>query len=90
MNRTEIKKALEAKGFNLARVAEALDVTPPAVSAVISGRHSGKRIALAVCKLINKPVGVVFPQHPQYQTAHFAREKSEEAVDEIRQILQAS
>ena len=87
MTPAEIKIALAQQGFTQADIARALDANPSTVCSVIHGRYLSKKIAIAICKLINNKPEDVFPDQIQYHDNYNPVQNSQHRVDEIRQRL---
>ncbi len=68
MKAYEIKYHLARAGHNVRSIADELGITSPAVSQVIHGKDSSRRISEAIAKAIGMPVGQVFPKYSQSQS----------------------
>ncbi|GLX86346.1 hypothetical protein tloyanaT_25990 [Thalassotalea loyana] len=91
MNGTEIKAEIRQKGYTLALIAETLKTNPPAVSGVINRHTTSKRIASAICKILDKPLSEVFPDVPTYVDPANERNKAnKEAKRQELETLLAS
>ena len=61
MHAEDIKAALAKNGERASRLAKRLSVSRSAVSGVIHGNHSSRRIARAIAKVIGTPVSQIWP-----------------------------
>lgn len=87
MTPTEIKIAIAKAGFTQLDIAKALDANPSTISSVINDRYVSKKIALAICKVINKTPEVVFPNNEKYHANYNPNAESDQRVIELRQLL---
>ena len=60
MHPADIKAALQKKGSSLAQVARTLEVSPPTVSQVLSGRVTSRRIANEIARQAGLPLSRAF------------------------------
>lgn len=65
MTRDEIVKALHGQDITIGQLAAALKVTRSAVSNVIAAGKGSRRVATAIAKLLDRPLGEVFPHYAQ-------------------------
>ncbi len=63
MNGYEIVYHLKRRGVKVKDIANQFGVSGPAVSQVIHGKDSSRRISEAIAKAIGMPVGQVFPKY---------------------------
>lgn len=61
MHPADIKAALEKRGTNQTRIAEAMKVSRPTITYVIQGRTKSRRIAEAISKATGIPVNKLWP-----------------------------
>ena len=73
MESYEIKYHLARTGHNVRAIADELGVTSQAVSQVIHGRDSSRRISQAVADAIGKPLEEVFPKYRKDKETHEAQ-----------------
>lgn len=66
MDAERIRERLSEKGYNFARIAKLLDLSPPYVSLVVRRSRQNHRVALAIATAMEKPVDHVFPDVPLY------------------------
>jgi lambda repressor-like predicted transcriptional regulator len=70
MDPFEIKQGLAKKGCSIAIIARALDLSNTTVSTTIHRKGQSKRAAIAIAKVLGKPVENVFPDVPAYFKNH--------------------
>ncbi|PAY00159.1 DNA-binding protein [Pseudoalteromonas sp. HM-SA03] len=88
MKSTEIKEAIAHEGYTLSMVADALGVNLATVSGVVCGHTQSRRIAAAICKIIKKPLNVVFPKTDFYETPPVLKgEDRKQTVEQLKQLL---
>ncbi|WP_419149687.1 helix-turn-helix domain-containing protein [Pseudoalteromonas 'SMAR'] len=88
MKPSEIKQAIANKGYSLSMVADALEVNLATVSGVVCGHTQSRRVASAICKIINKPIEVVFPNTSSYHSPRVLRgEDRKQGVAQLQQLL---
>ncbi|WP_010603991.1 transcriptional regulator [Pseudoalteromonas maricaloris] len=88
MKPSEIKDAIADKGFTLSMVADALGVNLATVSGVVCGHTQSRRIAEAICKIIEQPLNVVFPEAKAYSNPRVLRgEDRKQGVAQLQQLL---
>lgn len=85
MQHEEIKQAINAKGLTIKIVAQALGKSPMAITNVMRRRLKSRPIAVALSKIIERPVEVVFPDQPKYHGS--ADEVQRRQQDEIRRLV---
>ncbi|MBD1584844.1 helix-turn-helix domain-containing protein [Pseudoalteromonas sp. S16_S37] len=91
MKSHEIKAAIADKGYTLSMIAEALGVNLASVSGVVCGHTQSRRIANAICKIINKPIETVFPDTKGYHTPLVLKgDDRKHGVAMLQQLLAAS
>jgi lambda repressor-like predicted transcriptional regulator len=78
MDSNEIKHALAKKGCSISILARALDLSVSAVSNTINRKGNSHRIAVAVAKVIGKPIEQVFPDIPTYSESYVPDTKKQE------------
>lgn len=66
MDSLEIKQALARKGCSIAIIARAIGVSNTTISTTIHRKAQSKRAAIAIAKVLDKPIESVFPDVPQY------------------------
>jgi Ner family transcriptional regulator len=86
MTPEEIKAVLKEKKITASMIAKAMMVKPATVSAVLNKRHPSKRIAVAICKVLDKPLDHVFHDVPSYFET--PKEKVQQELDQL--LAQAS
>ncbi|TMO54112.1 helix-turn-helix domain-containing protein [Pseudoalteromonas phenolica] len=88
MKPSEIKDAIDEKGYTLSMVAESLGVNLATVSGVIHGHSKSLRIANAICKIIEKSLQEVFPKTPTYiKPSYISGDARKAKVAELQQLL---
>ncbi|WP_278404875.1 helix-turn-helix domain-containing protein [Pseudoalteromonas ruthenica] len=88
MKPEEIKLAIRQKGYTLSMLADALEVNLATVSGVVCGHTQSRRTALAIAKLIDKPIEDIFPKVPSYtQPKHLKGAQRKTGVEQLRQLL---
>ncbi|MCU7934142.1 MAG: hypothetical protein KZQ99_04585 [Candidatus Thiodiazotropha sp. (ex Dulcina madagascariensis)] len=81
----EILQHLNRRGISFTDIANALKITPAAVSQVAHRKSDSKRIARALCIALNKPMEEVFPDRPQYHY-HPNPKKRQQLLDAVRDL----
>jgi len=66
MDAERIRERLSEKGYNFARIAKLLGLSPTHVSLVACRSRKNHRVALAIATAMEKPVDHVFPDIPLY------------------------
>ena len=69
MDAIDIKYHLAKKGYTLKAIADQLGITLSAVSQVILGRDTSRRISQAVADAIGLPLEEVFPKYKSKEHA---------------------
>lgn len=80
MDQDEIYQALKSKGLTTSILADALDVSVPAIFNVIKKGKGSQRIASAISIAINKPLEQVFPYYAK------KLEKQETRQEQVNQL----
>lgn len=75
MDQDEIYQALKSKGLSTSILADALDVSVPAIFNVIKKGRGSQRIANAISIAINKPLEQVFPYYAEKSGKQEARQE---------------
>lgn len=88
MDRNQIQKELNALGYNLSIVAEAIEKSPSLVSKVIARKAKSRFVAEALCKILQKPIEEVFPDIPEYGLpTPVSSSDKENRIKEIQKLL---
>lgn len=78
----EIRDLLSDKGFRVVHIAEALEMTPSSIYAVINGKNHSPRIAKAIASCLALPVEKIFG-------GKYSDNKREEVIHTIRNAFAA-
>lgn len=82
----EIRQALSKDEIVLADLAEVFQCSKTHISNVISRHTSSKKIAEAICKLINKPMTEVFGDVELYFSVPNVEQRRARRLDRIKRI----
>jgi Ner family transcriptional regulator len=82
----EIRAALSKDEIALSDLAEALNCSKTHISNVICRHTSSKKIAEAICKLLNKPMSEVFGDVEHYFTISNAQQRRVNKSARIKRI----